>query len=167
MNKKAQILDMMAHIPKMIILAVIIFVVYSLITSGIRNEINVFNAESELIIQRLLYSKEGLSYYDPDINRLMIGTIDINKFSDNSLQSMLGFNTLDQHLAARFTLSTEKEKKYAFINQEWFFKWLPLTGKLGVGGKGIQKEDFPVMIRNAEGTQEYGRLLIEVILPNA
>jgi hypothetical protein len=166
MNKKAQIFEQVMYLPRVIILAALIFIVYALISSGIKNEIKTFDAESELIINRMIYSRSGISYYDENIDRVYPGIIDVKKLSN--LNAVFNLPADDVHLSARVTLTQtgKLEPIIHYLNGEWFQRWYPLTSLMGLGGKQYKREQLPVTVFEQGKELVPGILQIEIIIPN-
>lgn len=163
--KKGQAMEEMAHIPRVFLLVVLVFVIYGLISLGIKNNADISQAESELILQRILYSTQGISYYDLELQRLYPGTVDLNKFTTRYLESIFSLPNEDQHISARIELKTnDLEIAPVYINEEWFNRWLPLTSFLGKGGKNLATETLPITIIK-DNNKIQGILRIEVITP--
>ncbi len=177
MDKKAQedavgIMDMMEWLPRVVVLVVLIFIVHGLVNVGIKNEVDIFDAESEMIIQRLMHSKDSFTYYDADIGRLYPGMLELDKFTEQTLYSMFNPAGDDEHLSMKLTLTTWKKSrekldvKPIYLNRENFEKWIVLTGFLGRGGKKLRTETFQVTALAKDNQKFVGDLKIEVVMPN-
>ena len=161
-NKKGRISEeVLLSIPRIIFLIAVLFAVVLLVKIFIITNIDVRQVESNILISRLLYSKDGLSYYDEDIKRLYPGIIDLNKFRQISLENP---NALDKTtmsygqdnpiIAAKITLKQEnKNDVIAFYNKDRFDKWEPRTLSTVRGGAGSFKsfqEQKYVLIKDGE-----------------
>lgn len=177
MDKKAQedavgIMDMMEWLPRIAVIVILIFIVHGLVSIGIKNEVDIFDAESEMIIQRLMYSRDSFTYHDADIDRLYPGMLELDKFTEQTLYSMFNPAGDDGHLALRLTLAIwtksgqQSDVKQIYLNKENFDKWIVLTGFLGRGGKKLRTETFQVTALGQNNQKFIGDLKIEVVMPN-
>ena len=84
-SKKGQISEeVLLSIPRIIFLIAILFAVVLLVKVFIITTVDISQIEANILISRLLYSKDGLSFYDESVNRLYPGIVDINKFKQLS-----------------------------------------------------------------------------------
>ena len=181
-SKKGQVdqsiglMEMMEYIPKVVVLIIVMFIIYNLVNIGVKNEVDVFEAESDMVMQRLLYSQNGLSYYDTDLRRLYPGTIVLENFNDKRLESMFSQEEdKTPHFAMKLKLQDVEfadkfedlpEIEIAYFNSEWYHRWEVLTGYLGSGGKRLLTETFQVTILHEDGKRTMGDLEINIIFPN-
>ena len=161
-------MEQILQILRVMVLSVIVLIIYGLVSLGINNNIEIFHAESQLIIQRIVYSAEGINFYDAELDRTFPGMIDSTKFSSGHLQSVFNLPDDDQHLAVKLSLTIEgEEEKLAYLNQEWFDRWIELTSFLGKGGRQLKSEIFPVIYFDKEQKlKKQGILKVEVIIRN-
>ena len=93
-NKKAQISQMvMYYIPRIFFTIIALFVVLALIRGFIVTKVNTEQAETNVYDFVLMYSKNGISYYDEEIGRVYPGVIDINDLEkiEKEINKNLGF----------------------------------------------------------------------------
>ena len=93
MNKKG---DLAAHFFLMIcyvvgILAFLTLLSY-LVTTAIAQSANTYNLEYYLVLNRMIYPKEGIFHYDEDIDRVYPGIIDSSKLDEKRLNTLFGEN---------------------------------------------------------------------------
>jgi len=150
----------------------IVFITISLIFL-VRHSVNLFvdtsRTEADTYHNFILYAKEGLSYYDPAIDRVYPGIIDVQRFVPGTLESSLAFQDVHPSKelpAAKIELSdvTTGVQQELYWNEQWFLRLEPKSGLAGTGSPNAVKKSYPVVIKN--GTDEHaGILTIEVIVP--
>jgi len=127
MKKKGQAYEMLIWIPRLIYLVIVIITISGIISAYIVTTVNVRDAESHILMHRLQFAPEGISYYDEEIGRVYTGILDDTKLADTYLESILDVPELQ--IAARFKkldLVDETEKS-AYINQITYDRWAPLA----------------------------------------
>lgn len=147
--------EVLLSIPRIIFLIAVLFAVVILVKIFIITNVDVRQVESNILINRLLYSKDGLSYYDESLKRVYPGVVDLNKFRQLSINNpnwldntAINYGSDNPIIAAKITLknigSIVKEKQSAnditiFYNKDRFDKWEPRTLVTVRGGAGSVK----------------------------
>ncbi len=158
------------------------FFLIILVKTYIVTSVETFEIESELFIYNLVYSQNGISYYDETLERLHPGMIDIQKFSDASLihkQLETAFNYSNiPTIAANLTLKNTDGSIYLYNNVEvksvvyhetWYNRWIVLVKSL-LPGKGSAKEktkQMYVLVKDESGAAQDAVLEISVIIPSS
>jgi hypothetical protein len=138
MSRKSQIGDyLIAFIPRIIFLIIVLGVIFVLVNSYVKTEVDTFSAESSLFVQRLLYSKNGISFLDSSTGQVQPGIIDLSNASamDEKLERSILYRDARQ-VAARIKLTNLAGEEIAtfYYNKQWFDRWIVLTGYSGPGG---------------------------------
>ena len=169
-SKRGQISEeVMLFIPRIIFLIAVLFAVVLLVKIFIITTIDINQVEANVLINRILYSKGGLAYYDKNIGRLYPGIVDLNKFRELSASNpnlldnlVISYGFDNPIIAAKITLKNmqlpnSQEKDWnnivIFYNKEKFEKWEPRILSTVKGGEGIVKsfkEQKYVIVRNGE-----------------
>lgn len=164
-NKRGQISEeVFLSIPRFIFLIAILFTVVLLVKIFIITTVDISNVESNIFINRLLYSKNGLSYYEESLKRMYPGVIDLNKFRElannnpNSLDNIaINYGSNNPMIAARITLTSPLNQNQnsltVFYNKERFDRWEPRTLSTVKGGAGSVrsfKEQRYVIVKDGE-----------------
>jgi len=146
MNKKGTIADeVLLFIPKIIFLVVLIFTFVILVKVLIVTNIDTKQIEAELLVNRLLFSQDGFSYYDESIDRLYPAIIDLESFkklqnNPNILDSeIINYGKDNPIISAKITLKRENEMDIpVFYNKQRYDRWEPrvLPGITGGGREG-------------------------------
>ncbi len=182
-NKKAFEYDVMiTAFYRLIVLFIVGFFLIILVKTYVVTSVETFEIESELFIYDFVYSTNGISYYDENLQRLYPGVIDITKFSDKSLieeKLAIAFNYSDiSAVAVNLTLKHTNGTIYNHNNaevhsvsyhEEWYERWVVLA-RSSLPGLGSTKEKSKVMyvlVRNEDGQMQNAILDISVILPNS
>ena len=153
--------EMVFFIPRILFLTAVLFAVVILIKIFIIGIIDVREAESAILVNRLLYTKNGLSYYDEDLNRIYPGIIDLNSFNELSLNNPNRFdNTIISYgsdnpiISAKITLKQEGRRDLiAFYNKNRYDKWEPrvlVTVKGGAGSVKSFNDRKYVLVKDGE-----------------
>lgn len=162
--------DVVLFIPRIILIIAVLFAIVILIKIFIITNVDVRQVEANVLINRLLSSKDGLSYYDEQLNRLYQGIIDLNKFKQisssnpNILDStIINYGEDNPIIAAKLTLRNIKqdnpEQNYnaeeitLFYNKDRFDKWEPRilpTAKGGAGSFKSFKGQKYVLVKDGE-----------------
>lgn len=121
-------------------------------------------AEREILIQRILFSPNGISYYNPLTGIVEAGTIDLKKFEKNVLDKAIHYDR--DYMAARMDLNDlETGKPYVgYYNKDFYQEKIVLRGLKGSGGVDILERNFYVLIKDGEEIHN-GTLNFEVVMP--
>ncbi len=171
--KKAQIsLSFLHYVPRIFYTIVVVFSIVLLINSFIVSKVDAKEMETELFPNILLYSGDGLSYYDKEIEKVQPFLLDISNLSDveDRINKKLSFGDPEEtlYLGARIKylfndVENYKGQKEQVIHfNEQFFDYLePLQNLKGPGGSYILKKEFDVIF--VHNYKHYpGKIIIEV-----
>ncbi len=148
------------------VLAVITYFTYGLVKS----EIDIRDAEARVIANAILYSKNGISYSDIDLGITYPGTVDIDRIDpEMKVLSSSIYYPNNAIVAAKIyvTLSSGIILKSGTYNPEWYSRWAPLAGVKGSGGVSLIAEERYAAIYKGGMPYGYGKVRIEVLIPNA
>jgi hypothetical protein len=172
MNKKATTFNTLMWIFKIFFLVIVLFTVVLLVRSFIVTELDVFNAEADIFMQRVIMSRNGISYYDSDIDRLYPGIIDMTKFGklNEILNSSISYGDENSKIAANFILVDEKNTTVAaaVFNPYFYERWKQMLNAQWIKGPGGVKsttKQISVLIKGNE--LKKGILITEIIIPNS
>ena len=181
MNKKALIsFNMINMIPKLIFLIIVLLSVVILIGIFINMGRDIYYKEADLFTLNLFYSPHGISYFNPDLNRITSGIIDeqelISNITEKRLNNSFYYGRQNEHLAAKIQISKQTLSmprftsiKTIYYNQgkttSYGYKfWEPLSFKEGIGSPYYFARTMPIQIRTTSGTLQDGILAIEVLI---
>jgi len=144
MNKRGATVsfEMVMWFPRLIYLIIVILFTSGIILAFIVYNVNVGEIESQVLMQGLQYSRDGLVRYDVATGRVYPGVLDRAKISDSHVESTLNVNT--NKLAARFELKslTDEVLETAFLHEETYLNWRPIAalihGDRTVSGTGAK-----------------------------
>ncbi len=153
--------EVIYFIPKIIFLTAVLFAVVILVKKFIITTTDIRPVESNILVRRLLYTNDGLSYFDSQLNRVYPGTIDLERFktlsqsNPNELDnSIINYEDGDTIISAKITLKQQdKENIIAYYNKDRFDKWEPrvLPGvRGGTGSVKAFKEQQYILIKENE-----------------
>lgn len=174
LTKKAVVFDVLSWFFKIFFLIVVLFSLVLLVRSIIVTELDIFNAEADLFIQRVLLSRNSISYYDQDIDRLYPGIIDLDKFMSPNINEILNLSMYygieNDKVAAALTLKDDTGVilRTIIYNPDYYARWkemLTASWIKGPGGVRGKTKSYEVLIKGTELRR--GTLEIEVILPNS
>lgn len=173
-NKKSQISQLvMYYIPRIFFTTIVVFAIVVLVRAFIVSEVNVTVAEAEIFGQALLYSKNGISYYEPKIDRVFPGIIDISDLNktEKKINEHLYFGEKlgkkVNRVGARITyyLDNDLNNTKIYYNKQFFRFLEPWEGVKGPGGSYISRKQFDTIFRY--NNEFYpGKIKIEVGVPN-
>ena len=158
MNNKRSIIsgEVIMFIPQMIFLIAVLFSFVFLVKILNVTNVDVRKIESDILVERMLFLRNGFLYNDTgigDLGRLYPGIIDLKKFKEISLQTDKSYSpgqdvtsVLDNEvisygsdnflIAAKMNLTQEgKEHLVVYYNKIWFDRWEPkgvIPGPAGV-----------------------------------
>lgn len=147
-NKKAQISHtVLKSILWFFFLIVVLLSIVFLVRGYITVVIDTKDIEADLFYSEVLFTREGISYYDTIIDRVYSGIIDINKFNNEVFSRSISYGSENYFISANFSLIDQDGIEIgSFVyNEEWYKKWKPLT-KRYLPGPGsatkIQKRSY-------------------------
>lgn len=149
-NKRSVISgEMVMMIPQLIFLIAVLFAFVFLVKILIVTEVDIRRADAIILVDRILFSRNGISYYDEGIGRLYPGIINLDRFMDISMEnpnvlddSVISYGSDNPLIAAKLNLTQEgKEDIIAFYNKKWYDRWEPKV-LLSVTGGSASIESF-------------------------
>jgi len=154
----------------MIAMAIVVFMIMHYVVVSI----DVFDLESNLFAQRMIYSQNSISYKDSETGRLYPGTIDLNNFNQGTLNGLLNryiyYGEGSNYAAAKLDLSYLNDTliRSAYYDEEWFNNWVERArvGWTGIGQVKSKVNEVYVLIKDGDKMIP-GKLKIEVLMPNA
>lgn len=145
-SKKGEISgELILFIPRVIFLIAVLFAVVILMKTFLVTTIDVRKVESDVLVNRILYSKNGLSYYDKEIGRVYHGIIDLSKFNQFKENRVLDTASINYGkdnpiIAAKIILKQKgKNDLELFYNKDRYDKWEPRALSTVTGGAGSVK----------------------------
>ncbi len=136
-NRKADVGDIPLWLLRLIVLIIIIVVIQIVINIFILQNIDTRSAEAKVLTNRILFSGTGIIYTDSEISRAYPGIIDLDKFYDTNLESVLHLPENKVYFAAKITITDLDGKKLSeiYCYKDWYDNWKPLAD-LNLAGKG-------------------------------
>lgn len=146
------------------ILAGVMLTILAIVSSILILNINVQDIESEVFINRVVYS-ENINYVDEN-NCLHSGMIDMNKFYSINLKKEFVY-PVERVMAAKITLyKPDKDNgEDIYYNKDQYLEWEPLVGIPGKGGVSFLQRNVSVLIKEKDELKN-GFLEFNVIIPN-
>ena len=166
MNKKAQVsFTILQTIPRLIFLIVVLFSVIFLVRGYVVDNLNVQDTQAEVFINRIIYSENGISYYDEELKMTTPGIINPKLITNQNLDNLMDYKD-DSFIAGRVILLDIKniEIASAIYNEKTYNRWTPLIGQKGIGGVTEFKRSIAVTFIDGVKIRQ-GILKFEVLLP--
>ena len=174
-NKKANLIsfNVINHILEIIfIISVGVFVFFII---HFEKNIDTFPIENEVLTNRILYSNNGLWFYDENISRLYPGILDLNNFNDkskieSSLAQTMNYGDENKRAAAELVLEDDGGTKFnpIYYNgqkyKEWI-EWYKAKVTSGAGARKGETRQIGVIIKNKDELSA-GKLNITILIPN-
>ncbi|NTV24279.1 MAG: hypothetical protein HGA85_07990 [Nanoarchaeota archaeon] len=149
------------RIPYLILLiGIFLYVTGSLERQGLSSH----NTRQQIIINRIFYSPNSITYTDSATGRSYPNVVDLSRFKDEAVLDKAFFTMQSRVLAASLQLTNldTAEVYQAYINQDAYDRWKSYT-------KFEQYENFIdkryVLIRNGDTLQK-GVIKISLVIPN-
>ena len=162
---------MMQWIMRLIFLVVVMLAVVILVRTFIVTEVDSFEAEANLLMERIIYSPTIITYYDDTIERAFPGTIDFEKFQKAAerMDRSLSYGETNKHIGAEIDLlDTGKRRRHkAYYNKEEYEK-LDVYARSRLKGPGSARAKNTtayVLIRYPDGSISNGIMQIRVVMP--
>ncbi|MFW6311982.1 MAG: hypothetical protein ACOC1K_07085 [Nanoarchaeota archaeon] len=161
-------LQMMQWVGKLIFLVIVVFSCIFLIRMYMDTDLEVNETEFNVMIYRLLYSKNGISFYNDVTSEVEALVIDMSKFEE--LNNSIFYGEENSHIAANIVVKDSDNK----VLLDWIYnkdKWkiweiianLKWPGPGGMYDSGIRK--YPVDIMIDENSIKKGIVEIRLIMP--
>ena len=171
MDKKASF-DTVVNLFRLLFVVMAFFSVVLLAKITVKEKIDVFEVQSRLLTNRLVFSKD-INYFDTDISRLYIGTVDLQKFNsgdiENNLLNSIYYGKINSEAAAKLTLKDmESQQSHQVFYNKGLYDEKEVLLKAKLIGKGSAKRmdrNFYVLIKDNDKIKR-GILNVDVILPN-
>jgi len=167
-NKKAQTTLNTAYwlIRLGIFLPIVTLVVILIVNAYIQKEVPVLDVDAELLIHRIINSREGISYIDPLSNRLYPGIIDITRFKEQPrLEKSIFYGDTSTYIGAKLTLTNESGNTIAeIIYNNKAYRRIAERGLRGKGGVEVREKQLYVLARNKKGELQKATLHTEVVI---
>lgn len=167
MNKAQVSFTILQTIPRLIFLIIVLFSVIYLVRGYVADNLNVQKVQSEVFINRIIYSPNGISYYDKELETAIPGTIDPSLITDANLDNLMDYKD-GSFIAGKITLFDVQSKQIAsaIYNEKTYSRWKPLVGQVGIGGISEFKRSVLVTFVDKDKLKE-GILKFEVLMPGS
>ena len=160
---------------RFIVVCLVAIAMVILVKTYIVTEINIQETHALIFMYNILNEKNGLSYYDPTLERVYVGTIAVADFQNpDVLEERLndrmnyGSHTL---IAAQLTLFDAQGIVLgtAYYNREWYEPWIIVARTFweGPGSTTAYFENKTVLLLEKDGTKKPGILQFSVVMPNS
>ena len=169
-SKKAQLgltVNIGALIWRLIYILIIVVTIRVVVMHFIAVNIDVREAEGKILINRFIYSPDCISYANNEIGMVYPGIIDLQKFSQKTLENCVYYGERNDYAAANLTLhflDTSGDMSVIY-NQLGYDVWLPRVNMAGPGGAKAFYDSRYVLVRDNNNLRR-AVLDIEVITPN-
>ncbi len=163
--------EMLMWIPRIIFIVFIMFVIIFLVRTYVATVIDTSAIKANLFSNRVIYSANGISYYDESIKRTYPGIIDPNKFSSaDFLDKAIYYGAKNREIGAKIVLKDLNEGKESvlFYNQPFFKEQKKLVDSgltEGPGGARGYTKKYNVLIMM--DSLDKGELTIDIVIPNS
>jgi len=173
-NKRADLIsfNVVFHIVEIIFIIVVGIFVFFII--HVERDFKTFDVESEILLDRILYSNNGLWLYDEGIDRLYPGILVFETFNDKQkigdlLNKTIFYGIDNKRAAAELILNVDgsrygpvyyNEQKY----KEWV-EWYKAGVTKGVGAAQGKNKNYYVLVKQGDNLVQ-GSLSVTVLIPN-
>ena len=164
--------EMLMWIPRIIFIIFIMFAIIFLVRTYVATVIDTSAIKANLFSNRIIYSANGISYYDESINRVYPGIIDSKKFSSaDFLDKAVYYGEKNREIGAKIVLKDLDEGKESvlFYNQLFFKEQKKLVDSgltEGPGGSRGYIKKYNILIIKGNSLEK-GELAIDIVIPNS
>lgn len=147
-----------------------IFSALLVINIFIADKVDLRAVEAGVISNRIIYSKEGISYVDPASGRVYPGIIDYTVMQKDNILNESIYMKNNDYVGARIALFglDGKEMRTTYYNKEWYDILRPKSFVPGFGASKIFKDRRYVLVKKPGiSTLVPAILEIEVITANS
>ncbi len=168
MDKKGLIVfNMLTWIIKIFFYVMVVGTIFLIVNSYFSFKLDTKDAEAAIFTQRLIYSPNGLSYYDPLSNRLYPGIIDLSKIQDTStINKSIFYGEESRHIGAKIIVEQGSKKTIGIYNPN-VYKRIVERGFLGRGGVDVMHENIYVLTTSNLHNLTPGNLKLEIVIPRS
>ena len=162
-QKKAQLsFNLTDWLPKILLLVAVFVLTVFIVESFYRFDLSVESIRTEILAYRI-YNSDVINYYDEDINRLYVGTIDKEKFETADFSQFTYGKDVKYYGAKLILAADNKESPPEFYNEDEYNEWMPLT--FDKSRYFVLNKEYYVLIKDKDNIYP-GKLKIEVVTPN-
>jgi hypothetical protein len=168
MNKKGFTFNQMFKLIELAFLIIIILSFVFLTKQTVQKSSDTSSAEAYSYLQNMLYGKNGILYFDPDIDRQYPDIILDAEFNDVVLDASIQLNLPEkvERPTAKLTLMDQNgQVKEAYWNKLWFDRLYPKAGGKGRGSPYKLYQDLYLLKELPDGSRQPAYLTIEMIVP--
>ena len=168
---------MLGWIMRILFLVVVMLAVVTLVRTYIVTSVDSFDAESTLLVERILYSPGLIMYVDHTIDRPYPAIIELEKFTsadiEQRLMDAMNYGDKNQHIAAEIKLKDLKDgRSYTtYYNKFGYENWDVLTrlriANIGAGSARAMESSAYVLIHHSDDTFSRGNVQIRVVMPSS
>lgn len=138
-----------------------------LIRSYVTVDIDIFDSEAKIMVERILYGPHGISYTDSDTGRVYPGIVKISAISEDSLQKTFELGDQGRKVGAKVDITSKDDVSTLYINKERY-EYLNTMAQAGwfrgSGGVYTRNEVHPILIMDQERTLSQGTCNITVVI---
>lgn len=160
--------NMIVMIPRIIFLVIVLVSCVILIRLFVINEFETKELQADILVNGLLYSAGGVSWYDAETGRAFPEVIDVQQFSGRDFDHALFFSG-NNFMTAKIELFNRDFTTIGagFYNRQWYENWEPLL-TLNIPGIGkivkIERQ-YPIIVRQPNGELRNGFVRFTVLQP--
>ncbi len=153
-------------IPRLLFLIIVLFSVVFLIRQFVVNNLNIQDVQAEVFVNKVLYSPNGILFYDNSLQRTVSGIIDPSKLNPEILDLLMDYKT-QNFIAANITLFDTNNNivSSAAYNKESYLNWNPIAQSLLKGSGGVKRTSKTILVNYIDTKLHQGYLKFEVLIP--
>lgn len=170
-GKKGSVHIVLERLPDFLFTIIALAFVVALFWYFSTARVDINEIKQEVVIERILYSNNGIMEFDEKINRNYPGVVDLSNLTEERLSTFIDVSK--SNLAGVLIIQDihGNEIKRAYIDKRMYDIWSPYAEAYageGIAGKGSASmliRKFPVSFDLNEQKQR-GYLLIKIVTPN-
>ncbi|MBW3010642.1 hypothetical protein KY326_00275, partial [Candidatus Woesearchaeota archaeon] len=152
MNKKALAFNQMIKIAELVLMVIVLMALYFCLRHSVSTLYDTSSAEAVSYLNNIIYSEQGIMYYDSSIDRVYPGII--NNFDSSVLDKSMRVNITSELPAAKLTLiyADSGSEQTIYWNEKWYTRLKEKVGFKGSGSPYVREEKLIVNVLNLDGS---------------
>src|SRR3989338_539518 len=167
-HKKGQA-EALEWVPRLVVMSIAVVIVVMLVRYYTSRDIQGTDTATAAYLYRIYYDGNIITYVDPETKRAYPGVIDLQKFTDNRLDTVFSGKRRngESKIASKIILYDKpgNEIKTIYHDKKTYDQYAWTKGVEGGQGAAQREEQFLITIKDGS-SEQLGRLHIIIVRPN-
>jgi hypothetical protein len=160
--------EWLEQIPYIVLTAAVMIGIFLLVNYYVNLSVDVRRVESDVLLNRILYSPNSIMYTDDVSGTVYPGIINMVNFTDETLDKSIIYSA-DRHISAKLEVYDQNKNlvSTAYLSKDWYLRLEPLAENQvsGASSAWVYPATLPIVYR-LYGVNFPGFLRVKVIVPN-